>query len=45
LRHGRVPDEGGYRRRAVTALGLVAAAGVAGIAADFVWLHLHGGRL
>jgi uncharacterized membrane protein (DUF4010 family) len=41
----RVPDEGGYRRRAVTALGLVAAAGVAGIAADFVWLHLHGGRL
>jgi uncharacterized membrane protein (DUF4010 family) len=38
----RIPASGGYRRKAIVALCGVALAGMAGIALDLVWLHVHG---
>jgi len=38
----RIPAEGGYRRKAIVALCGVALAGMAGIAMNLVWLHMHG---
>jgi uncharacterized membrane protein (DUF4010 family) len=38
----RIPASGGYRRKAIVALCGVAVAGIAGIALDLAWLHMHG---
>jgi uncharacterized membrane protein (DUF4010 family) len=37
----RIPIEGGFRRRAIVALSGVALAGIAGIAMDLAWFHMH----
>jgi hypothetical protein len=37
----RIPVEGGFRRRAIVALSGVALAGIAGIAMDLAWFHMH----
>jgi uncharacterized membrane protein (DUF4010 family) len=41
----RIPASGGYRRKTIMALCGVAVAGIAGIALDLIWLHVHGQRM